>query len=125
MIGGDFLEFQNSIFDPSHSQRSGTNYTSSTSNNSNFGIGVGTGTGTGTGTENVVVNGSKNKKIKSKTVNVISKSLPLGVNGYMGIHLNENSKECSMMEVLEKLRRNRGDKQIWTDDKIRNLTKTR
>ena len=121
MIGGDFLEFQNSIFDPSHSQRSGTNYTGSTSNNSNFGIGA----VTGTGTENVVVTGSKNKKIKSKTVNVISKPLLLGVNGYMGNHLNENSKECSMMEVLEKLRRNRGDKQIWTDDKIRNLTKTR
>ena len=101
--------------DPSHSQRSGTNYTESTSNSS--------GTGNGSGT--VILAGSKNQKVKSKTVNMISKHHSLGVNGYSGNHQNENSDEISMIEVLEKLRRNRGDKQIWTDDKIRNLTKTR
>ena len=56
---------------------------------------------------------------------MISKHHSLGVHGYSGNHQNENSDEISMIEVLEKLRRNRGDKQIWTDDKIRNLTKTR
>ena len=34
-------------------------------------------------------------------------------------------KEISMNDVLEKIRRNRGDKQTWTDDKLRQLTKSR
>jgi hypothetical protein len=35
------------------------------------------------------------------------------------------SKELSMDDVLDKIRRNRGDRQTWTDDKLRELTKSR
>lgn len=35
------------------------------------------------------------------------------------------TKELSMDDVLDKIRRNRGDRQTWTDDKLRDLTKSR
>ena len=46
-------------------------------------------------------------------------------NGSNGHDSPSVAKEISLDDVLDKIRRNRGDKLQWTDDKLRNLTKSR
>ena len=44
---------------------------------------------------------------------------------YEGGQADGSLREVSMEDVLEKIRRNRGDKQVWTQQRLRHLIKSR
>lgn len=73
-----------------------------------------------TGAANIGRTSSKSSRKSSilKTKNALLGDKHDGQNGGAG-------RDVSMEDMLEKIRRNRGDKQVWTQQKIRDLVKSR
>ena len=115
MNGSDFMDYNNSNFEQynthTHNQSQALSYSGQSNSNPNL----------LNNNNNNNTNNMKNNKFRSK-----NGSANNGTNG-SDKFMPESPiiKELNMDDVLDKIRRNRGDKTTWTEDKLRDLTKSR